>query len=56
MQVDGLHQLEKEKRPPDLMIWAGTPEQIDDWLERVRNPNLRKQPENIYISELEIEG
>jgi hypothetical protein len=56
MQVDNLYQLKKEERPPDLMIWGGTPEQIDDWLERVRDPRLRRQPEHIFISELEVEG
>lgn len=58
IQVDGLHQLDKEKRPPDLMIWSGSPEQIDDWLERVVNPTRGKpKPQQfIYISESEVEG
>jgi len=55
MQVDGLNQLPDEKRPPDLIIWAGTPEQIDEWLEKVNNPR-REKDSTFIISAKDIEG
>jgi hypothetical protein len=30
-------ELPKEKRPPEIMIWWGTPEEIEGWIERVFN-------------------
>ena len=32
-------ELPKEKRPPDEMIWDGTTEEMEDWLERVIKKN-----------------
>ena len=34
-QVDGFNELPKDKRPPELMIWDGTPEEINERLEEV---------------------
>jgi hypothetical protein len=35
MQIDNFNELPKEKRPPDDMIWNGTAEDIDDWIDKV---------------------
>ena len=34
-QIDNLSELPKDKRPPDDILWDGTPEDLDDWLDRV---------------------
>ena len=39
IQVDNLSELPKEKRPPIKMMWEGTPEEIDTFLERVYGKN-----------------
>lgn len=41
-------ELPKEKRPPDYIIWDGTPEEIDDWLDRVFDPKKKSQ-QNVEI-------
>ena len=35
VQIDNFNELEKEKRPPEMMIWDGTGEDIEDWLDKV---------------------
>lgn len=35
LQYDNLMELPKEKRPPDKIIFDGTPEDIDEWLDRI---------------------
>lgn len=34
-QIDDLMELPKEKRPPDSILWDGTSEEIDKWLDNV---------------------
>jgi len=51
-QIDNLNELPKEKRPPEFMIWYGTSEDIDDWLERVFNKK-QKQTTELIISAVE---
>jgi hypothetical protein len=34
LQVDGLSELSRDKRPPEKMLWYGAPEEVDDWLDR----------------------
>lgn len=34
-QVDSLMELSKEKRPPDSILWWGTPEELEEWLDKV---------------------
>lgn len=34
-QVDNLNELPEEKRPPELLLWDGTPEELDQWLTQV---------------------
>jgi hypothetical protein len=50
LQVDNLNELPKEKRPPDSILWEGTSEDLDDWLEKVlpsKDKNNNKQTVSI---------
>jgi hypothetical protein len=53
-QVDNLMELDKSKRPSDDMIWNGTSEELESFLERVisgkENPQI-----DIVFNEFEIE-
>ena len=51
-QIDNLYELPKEKRPPDKMIWEGTPEDIDEWLDRVFKVSGEKE-NDIIITDVE---
>lgn len=55
IQVDNLNELPKEKRPPDLMIWDGIPEEIDEWLNKVYD-RKEKEPQGLTINIDEVEG
>lgn len=55
MQLDSLNELPEEKRPPDLLIWDGKPEDVNKWIKDVFSN--KKQPiTNLIIKESEIEG
>lgn len=47
-QIDNLSELPKEKRPPDSILWEGTAEDLDDWLEKVLNPKNKQQAEVVF--------
>ena len=34
-QIDSFSELPKEKRPPDSVLWYGTPEELDKWFDKV---------------------
>jgi hypothetical protein len=53
VQIDNFNELEKNKRPPEMMIWDGTGEEIEDWLDKVFD---RKPSDTIelVISDSEI--
>ncbi len=34
-QIDNLSELPKEKRPTDEIIWDGTSEDLEEWIEKV---------------------
>jgi len=53
IQVDNLNQLPKEKRPTVKMMWEGTSEEIDEFLERVYG---KDEPTTTDIIISEIEG
>jgi hypothetical protein len=57
-QIDSFNELPKEKRPPEKMIWWGTPENIEEWMEKVY-PTSGKKEEldgiNMIIEDNEIE-
>lgn len=51
--MDNLNELEKEKRPPDEMLWNGTSEDLDEWLSAVFK---QKPDDGIKLVAREIEG
>ena len=53
VQLDNLNELEKKKRPPEMMIWDGTSDDIEDWLDKVFD---RKEPDTfeLVISDSDI--
>ncbi len=52
--VDNLNELPKEKRPPEAMIWEGTPEELEEWLDKVFD-RKKKEISELVILESEIE-
>lgn len=51
-QIDNLAELPKEKKPPEDIIWEGTPEELDEWIDKVFD---RKKPDNDGEVELLID-
>lgn len=51
-QIDGLNELPKEKRPPDLMIWDGTGNELESWLNEVLG-NKKQTTTDIIIGNVE---
>lgn len=54
-QIDNLNELPKEKRPPDDIIWEGTSDELDEWLEKVMSPK-KKGMNEIELVITDIEG
>jgi hypothetical protein len=52
MQIDNFNELPEEKRPPEEMVWEGTPEEIDNWFDRVLKKGEQTQF-NFVINEVE---
>jgi hypothetical protein len=53
MQIDNLSELPKAKRPTDEIIWDGSPEELDDWIDKMfKDPDSDK---GISLSLAEIE-
>lgn len=50
--MDNLNELPQEKRPPELMIWDGTKEEIDEWIKNVFD-HKKKQVTDIVIENIE---
>lgn len=57
-QIDNLNELPKEKRPTDELIWEGTAEELDEWLDKVMGPSNKKGGDGIefVINDNNIEG
>jgi hypothetical protein len=55
-QIDNLHELPKEKRPTDEIIWDGTSEELDEWLDKVLGPGKKGGSDSLQISLKDIEG
>ena len=57
-QIDNLNELPKDKRPPEDIIWEGTSDDLDEWLDRVLgDPKKRTQDKvQLLIKDDEIEG
>ena len=48
-------ELPKEKRPPDDIIWDGSPEDMEDWLDRIFG-NKEKMTTDIVLTDKNIES
>lgn len=55
MQIDSLAELPKDKKPPDKILWDGTSDDLEDWLNKVMDIK-KKQPEEVFIDLDNIEG
>lgn len=55
LQVDNLTELPKEKRPPDSVLWWGSPEELEDWLDKVMN-RKEKEPDVGFVIQSEDIG
>lgn len=55
-QIDNLNELPKSKRPPEDIIWDGTPEEMDDWLDKVLGDKNAQHEVEFIIKGDEIEG
>jgi hypothetical protein len=55
-QLDNLNELSKEKRPPENMIWDGTPEELDEWIDKVFDIKSSGNPNEFQIEIADIEG
>jgi hypothetical protein len=49
-------ELTKDKRPPDIMLWDGKPEDIDEWIDKVFNIKKKAEDLPIMVDISEIEG
>jgi hypothetical protein len=54
-QIDNLNELPKAKRPPDSIIWNGTGDELDDWLEKVLGGKETKET-TFMIDTSKVEG
>lgn len=48
-QVNAYGELPKDKRPPEIMIWWGTQEEIDNWFDRVFKREKEKPQDKILV-------
>lgn len=56
-QLDNLNELPKEKRPTEDIIWDGTSEELDEWLEKVLAPkNGKKTQTEVEFIIKDVEG
>lgn len=55
-QIDSLNELPKDKKPTESIIWDGTPEEMEEWLEKVFDQkNKDSQKVTFQIKDNEIE-
>jgi hypothetical protein len=38
-QIDNFNDLPREKRPPDDILWDGSPEELEEWFDEVLDRN-----------------
>ncbi|MHA2404164.1 MAG: hypothetical protein ACXADH_14300 [Candidatus Kariarchaeaceae archaeon] len=50
-QIDSFNELPKDKRPPDDILWYGTPEELDIWFDKVLDRNY-EDPQKAVILEI----
>lgn len=54
MQVDNFNELPEEKRPPDSILWWGTLEEIEKWID-VAISGKKENNGKFFISYDEVE-
>lgn len=52
-QLDSLAELPKDKQPPDSILWEGTPEDLDEWIDRVLDTKHQATIADIVVSDIE---
>jgi len=52
-QIDNLNELPKEKRPPEEMIWDGSSDELDTWLDRVIGTKKEQQTVEFIVKDIE---
>ena len=52
-QIDNLNELPKEKRPPSDVIWDGTSDEMDEWLDSVLSGPKNKNEVEFKINDIE---
>jgi hypothetical protein len=53
-QIENLMELPKDKRPTEELIWEGTAEELEDWIDKVFD---RKQKSNVAVLDVaNVEG
>ena len=50
-QIDSFNELPKDKRPPDDILWYGTPEELDKWFDKVLDRDYQ-DPEKAVILDI----
>jgi hypothetical protein len=48
-QLDSFAELPREKRPPDRIFWHGTPEELDDWFDKVLGTKEKTPEEFVFV-------
>lgn len=51
-QIDNLMELPKEKRPDEFIIWEGTPDELEDWIDEVFSKKTQQTAE-LVIADVE---
>jgi hypothetical protein len=54
IQIDNLMELPKDKRPTSKLIWNGTTEELEEWLDKVFDRKKKKET-HLILSEDDIE-
>jgi hypothetical protein len=55
-QIENLNELPKEKRPTEDIIWDGTSEDLDEWLEKVLDPKKKHHQHEVEFIIKDVEG
>jgi hypothetical protein len=54
LQIDNYNELPKDKKPSDALIWSGSPEELEDFLDRVLSDKKPNKAEFV-VSDRDIE-
>lgn len=55
-QIDNLYEMPKDKRPPESIIWDGTPEELEEWIEKAFDHKKGSNEITFNVKPSEIEG